>query len=789
MYLQILKKDLKRKKTMNIILLVFIMLASMFIASSANNMITIFTALDKYFEKAGVPDYWTVFSGSANKDIYKQFAKSNNYVYGFGEMIRIDTNNIRIDNKKFEYSSIMCITDLKNSIKVFDSHDNEITEVADGEIYITSKIFHSDINNFEIGGKIQITVKNKTKVFKIKDYMKEAICGSSMLGMSKFIISENDINYFKDTEANLLYTCSVNTDDPDYSKKLSDLDFTSIINVDYNMVKMTYVIDLVLAALILVVSICIILISMVILKFTIKFTISEEFSEIGVMKAIGIKNKSIRWLYIIKYLAVSATGSAIGCIVSIPFGNILLRSVSKNIVIYNSSNYFINIICAFLTAIFVILFCYLCTNSIKKLSPISAIRNGELGERYMQKSVICLEKFRVPPVLFMAVNDILSGIKRYISMIAIFTLGILLVIIPLNTANTVQSDNIIKWFNMAECDHVISQDILLALDTKNIKKLEKNLYDIKNKLAKNNIRADVFREVSFTSKVIFEGTSEEVLSIQGMGEVDDNMYSYIEGMAPVNSDEIAISNVVSEKIGAKIGDSVQVKTGDITKNYIVTAINQSMNNVGRTIRFSHSEDAGYAEATGVMGIQVKYKDNPDSKELAKRKVLLKKWHSDDKVYTAGEYINFMIGDVAGQINSVKNLILAIVIGINILVTVLMVKSFIIKEMGEIVTLKSIGFKSSSLIIWQTVRIGIVLFISLLAGIFMAVPISQIAITPIFRMMGAYNIEFEVKVVEVYLVYPLLVFAATSFFAFLSSQGLRKIKGGHYGDNARSKKFM
>lgn len=44
MYLNILKKDLKRKKTMNMILLVFIILATMFVASGLNNVFTVRTA-------------------------------------------------------------------------------------------------------------------------------------------------------------------------------------------------------------------------------------------------------------------------------------------------------------------------------------------------------------------------------------------------------------------------------------------------------------------------------------------------------------------------------------------------------------------------------------------------------------------------------------------------------------------------------------------------------------------------------------------------------------------------
>lgn len=54
MYFNILKKDLKRKKTMNIILLLFIILATTFVSSSVNNMIAVTTALDSYFEKAGM---------------------------------------------------------------------------------------------------------------------------------------------------------------------------------------------------------------------------------------------------------------------------------------------------------------------------------------------------------------------------------------------------------------------------------------------------------------------------------------------------------------------------------------------------------------------------------------------------------------------------------------------------------------------------------------------------------------------------------------------------------------
>ena len=52
MYLNILKKDLKRKKAMNVILLVFIILATMFVSSSVNNIVSVTSALDNYLAMA-----------------------------------------------------------------------------------------------------------------------------------------------------------------------------------------------------------------------------------------------------------------------------------------------------------------------------------------------------------------------------------------------------------------------------------------------------------------------------------------------------------------------------------------------------------------------------------------------------------------------------------------------------------------------------------------------------------------------------------------------------------------
>ena len=61
--------------------------------------------------------------------------------------------------------------------------------------------------------------------------------------------------------------------------------FPSVLNtVSRSMYSMIYSFDLILAALLILVGICMILIALLVLRFTLLFTMEEEYREIGIMK-------------------------------------------------------------------------------------------------------------------------------------------------------------------------------------------------------------------------------------------------------------------------------------------------------------------------------------------------------------------------------------------------------------------------------------------------------------------------------------------------------------------------
>lgn len=154
------------------------------------------------------------------------------------------------------------------------------------------------------------------------------------------------------------------------------------------MIKMCYVLDMIVAFTMLVLSICLILVSFVVLKFSITFTISEEFREIGVMKAIGISSFKIRSLYLAKYLMLAVAGAVVGLLLSIPFSNLLLRSVSNNIVLEADNHFGLSVLGAVLVIVVILLFAFRCTGPGEEVFPYRC--NPLRSDRgALQEKIVC----------------------------------------------------------------------------------------------------------------------------------------------------------------------------------------------------------------------------------------------------------------------------------------------------------------------------------------------------------------------------------------------------------------
>ncbi len=781
MYLDILKKDLKRKKAMNIILLLFIILATMFVASSVNNIINVTTALDSYFEMANAPDYLvatmnknlavdideTVSSASA-VDSYEAenilFLSSDNFIYE-------DENIITPGGTHLVHSDIC--------MNYFLSDGSILETVEPGEFYMTEA--KADALGVDVGDKLIIELNGVKREFVLAGKIKDALFGPNQLSFTRYIISEEDSSVFLSAEnteeyygGTLVYIYS--TDIKTALTQIKPLLNNSILTMDRAFMKFCYIFDMIVVGILLVVSIILIIIAFVVLRFTISFTLSEEFREIGVMKAIGIRNFKIRGLYLVKYMGLSVIGAAIGLALSFPFGEMLMSVSSQTIIIGNQSPILVNILCAVLVIAVILLFCYGCTGKVKKMSPIDAIRNGQTGERFRKKSLMSLGKSKLPATPFLALNDIVSSPKRYGIISLTFFLCLSLMLILSATVSTMNSGSLSTTFGWADCDIYLDSKIIMeCMMEDGREKLEKHLDDMEQALEENGIPAKCYQEIMFNLPVSF-GENESNISIyQGTGTTMD-MYEYTAGTAPKNTDEIAITRIAADKLNANIGDTITIKTIDGDKEYIISAFFQSMNMQGMGIRLHSDEYINYVQAQGGLNTQIMFTDNPDSKEMEGRIEELQRIFPDyENIETCAETVKDMLG-VADTLAAVKSLIVILTIVIAALITVLMERSFIAKEQGEIALMKAVGTRNGKIYAYHALRFLFVGMIAVLMGEIFAMPLTHLCIDPIFKMMGMeLAVDYSINPVEMFLTFPIIVLATTTLSAFFTALYTRKIK--------------
>lgn len=761
---------------MNVIVLLFVILSVMFISSSVTNLTAVTGSLDSFFDKAGVGDYMTVERSGGSVTV-KDAVKNAEGVTDIKQEECIVLSGHRFVGHTNESASTSFASCISHQIeKYYDGSDNEIIQVADGEVYVRQSVLDND--NAKIGDKIELTVNDTTQTFTVRGTLKDAGLGSSMMGFARFLISENDYKAFETVEPLEPYLCYIsfiNTDDiPALEKALTDCDMM-VFSGDRSLLQLTYMMEMTIAGILLIVSIALILIAVVILRFTISLTLSEEFRQIGIMKAIGIPNGKIRSLYLIKYLAISIIGAIVGLALSFPFGNILLKMVSKTILMDSADGVLLSILCAIAVVGIIVLFCYISTRKVKRFTPVDAIRSGTTGERYKKKGIIKLGKKPVKPVFFMAFNDILSSPKRFLIMLFTFFVGISMLMVCLNLSSTMTSGKLLGWINMAECDAAV-------IDTGAIEKymaasgrdrLNKRISEIESDLAEKGWEADCFVETISNVVVSKDDIALKTHGVEGVNVTPDK-YLYLDGTAPQNKREIAMSYIVADKLNAAIGDTVKVKTADEETECMITAIYQTMMSVGDNIRLYPGQTYSFQNLAGINDFQIRFHDNPSTAEVERRIEIIKEMYPGGEVMNADDYVDYCVSGVGGTIDSVTVLLLPIIILIDILVAVLMEKSFLTKECGEIAMLKAIGFKNRSIILWQTLRIAIVLIAAVLLSVALADPIGKLTTSGIFRMVGAKNIIFDTDVLKTYIIYPAIVLAATVFSVFITTLSIRKV---------------
>ncbi|WP_295085287.1 ABC transporter permease [Ruminococcus sp.] len=733
MFFKMLKSDLKRKKGLNIILFTFISVAAVLIFTGAMQIFSYLTK-DKAIERLCKPSDILLVTLPENMDedeINKKLpdelsARDDITEWEYKRMTEINYTSLDFDN--FDEKALMWetfyITPLPQKFDlVYDLNDLPFY-VPNGCVAITIDI--SQRTGAKTGDILKYTTETGyTYELKIDRIFKENITGH----VNRIIVSDADYEILTDDSVikNNVYGLKVR--DSSYAGLnllIENINKTIPVYGKANITAMSNS-DAILGIIsiaVVAVSIFLIAIILMTIRFTMVADLKNEEKEIGMMKALGVDSLSFRWLFAAKYIAFAIIGGIIGIAAGIPLTGLVVNMFGPNCILPRHwEMFFIGVLSVMAMIVVMILFSLLVMLRINRITVIDALHGENRGERFTRGFPLFMHKHRKMNVsMFLALTDILGRFKRYIFLIIAYTLGAAIIILIFNLRNSNINPEYTRFWmiNTYDFDLDLSDEQYDEL-RKERAKTGKVIWEIVNEQIK---AADIpahldIANIGFAS-LDLNGQKKSFNVYWGDGVAEKQLYQK-GGSIPILENEAAMSAYTANQIGVHVGDVLHINISEFNDDetdieeremeVVITALIDYMEGGVPIIVMNDLYNTGYVGGHNIIGYTI---DTPETEKPAVINKLKELW-GDEHVITAIEGVKDDMKQYDHIFWLLEYVVGSTLIVVLILITYLYVNIFVSEETAEIALLKSMGFRNGVVSKWYFLRMLILILVSVIFG--------------------------------------------------------------------------
>jgi len=743
--LNIVRKDLLANKVVTIAITLFIIMSAIMMAVGFRVTGTMISSLNGLNEVAKPPDYIQMHKGIFDEDEFRKFSESKSYIKDsqIVKMLNIKNANIIYDGETFE--KILMDNGFVVQNKTFDfllDQDNNIATVKNGEVGIS--VFYAEELGIKLGDKILIRESGFSKEFVVSSLIRDAMMNAPLTSSKRFLVSQSDMAELSNNIGEWEYIFEFLLEE-DFSTAILQEDYINS-NLPSNGVAITNGMIVIMnsfsfglvAIMIIALSTILILISLLCLSYIIKATLSDESTVIGEMKAIGMPVKSIKRIYLIKYIAIVFLAVIIGFFSSIRFSGFL----DSPIILYcgkGSTEWMKTLFpivgLIILSAIVILKTSRIIDKNLKNtvLDLLKAVSSKKVEGYY----ALPKKKFKFPN-LTLAFGELKCKYKQYIVILIVFILSSFIMLLPINMQNTVKDDSFITYMGVAESD--IRVDIQY---TENIDE-EKDLV-ISHLENDPDISKFAIYKIGHVRSVSSDGKLE-YLRVES-GDSSGFPVKYLEGKAPESKNEIALSYLNSIDLNISPGDNLKIQYRGVESELTVTGIYQDITYGGKTTK----ADIDFAKED--IEVYIIYIETQQGVNISEKTDELRIIFQNSKITPIRDFVSVTLGGITENMKYIQIISIAISLFLIMLITTLMLKLIITREKKAIAIKKSIGFTSNSIRLQIGFRLVIVLLIGIITGTRLANDLGEVIFGLMLSSMGASKITLLIEPLTSYLLCP------------------------------------
>lgn len=765
MYNRIIRNDISKSKLITLTTTIFIAVAAALVSLAAILVVNLSGATDTLMKQAKTPHFMQMHSGDIDTVRLADFAEQNGNVDEFqvleflnvdGSLIVIDGNSLAdsvqdngfsTQGEKFDY-----LLDL----------DGNVINVSEGEIYVP--VGYMKDGTAKVGDKIMVGRKELT----VAGFLRDSQMNSMLASSKRFLVSEKDYNAIKKfgnkeylIEFRLKDLSKIGAFETAFASKGLESNGPT---VTYKLFKMMNALsDGMMIAIILFVSVLVVTIALMCIHFTLLAKIEDDYREIGVMKAIGLRISEIKRIYLAKYVTIAAIGSIFGFALSFLFRDMLLENI--RLYMGESENSSIALLFGIIGILLVFLAIMVYVNGVlrrfRKISAAEAISFGTLQEKNAGTKRFTLSvNWLFNTNIFLGVKDVLARKKLYVTMLLVLVISAFIIIVPQNLYNTISSKNFITYMGIGNSD--------LRIDIQQTDNISEKAAEIIKTMSNDSAISKYSLLTTKTFKAKTEDGSEERLKIE-LGDHSIFPVEYSEGRAPDAEDEIALSVLNADEMGKKVGEVITLVIDEKEKNFKVSGIYSDITNGGKTAKAIFSNNSA-----DIMWYVI-YVELYDRSLVATKVSEYAEKFNFAKVSGINEYITQTFGSTISSIEKASHVSTVVALMITVLVTLLFMKMIVAKDKYSIAVMKSLGFTKSDITIQYISRSTFVLIIGIILGTFLANFLGEVLASGVISLFGASSFEFVANPLSTYLLCPLLMTCSVLIATLIGTSRVGKIK--------------
>lgn len=509
----------------------------------------------------------------------------------------------------------------------------------------------------------------------------------------------------------------------------------------------------------LVFSALLICIALIIIRFSIKNFMEGNLKNIGILMASGYTAKQLAGISCLEMSGLSVISSAAGVLLggfmSKTVGNIEASLIGLR---WNLPFDVAAALLVFLSVNLVVLSATLLTAGVYgRIEILEALRGG-IKTHHFWKNVLPLDKTRLPLPPALGIKSILGAKRKNAAVMGI--VGLLSFACCIGFAlyqNFGSSDEkLVELFGIE-----IGTAIVTGSDLEEIGKQAE---------AWDNIERVLYYD--FQSVKLSSEDKNLALTCEFWKEPKQNMHSMIvQGRLPEHDNEIGLTALVAERLNVKLGDVIYAEGRQERKDYIVTCIDQKVEELG--MRASMTME-GAERINGVSAASQLYIYADEGLLYAELEKRLLEEFDAVTVVDSEKNIETMFDSVKMIITLLCTVFAAATVVIISLVLILLIKTKITREWKLFGISKALGFTTRQIILQIQMGLLPVIFTGAVLGAGLSVCLLNPLVEACLAMAGI--VQSDLRIHPVWLALSIcLIMTVSAAVSFLCAYRVRKIE--------------